>query len=323
MKTRFLKKAAVWILTIILGVGFCVSAYASDTDADTTTETVTENEVTVDENDRPYIALGADLSSDERATVLSLLGVTEADLENYDVVTVTNDQEHEYLDSYISSSTIGSRALSSVVVMEAEEGSGITVTTKNITYCTAGMYENALATAGVEDAEVIVAGPFAISGTAALIGALEAYAVMTGEKIDEDVIDGAINEIVITGAIEESTGSTDEVEGMVAYLKEQVADSEDMTDEELEEAIQDAADEFEVTLTDEEVQQLKDLLKKLQGLDLDWDNLAKQAQSVYDKLKNMGFDLSSIDTDELAEEASGFFAKIIQFFQNLFSRFGS
>ncbi|MCD7922636.1 MAG: DUF1002 domain-containing protein [Clostridiales bacterium] len=321
MKTRFLKKAAVWILVITLGVGFYVNAYASDVDADTTTET--EDEVTVDEDDRPYIALGADLSSDERATVLSLLGVTEADLENYDVVTVTNDQEHEYLDSYISSETIGSRALSSVVVMEAEEGSGITVTTKNITYCTAGMYENALATAGVEDAEVIVAGPFAISGTAALIGALEAYAVMTGEEIDEDVIDGAVNEIVITGAIEESTGSTDEVEGMVAYLKEQVADSEDMTDEDLEEAIQDAADEFGVTLTDEEIQQLKDLLKKLQGLDLDWDNLAKQAQSVYDKLKNMGFDLSSIDTNELAEEASGFFAKIIQFFQNLFSRFGS
>ncbi len=321
MKIRLLKKITALILTGTLSLGFCMSAYASD--ADTDAETTAEEEVTVDEDDKPYIALGADLSSDERATVLSLLGVAEADLENYDVVTVTNDQEHEYLDSYISSDTIGTRALSSVVVMEAEAGSGITVTTKNITYCTAGMYENALATAGVEDAEVIVAGPFAISGTAALIGALEAYSVMTGEEIDEDVIDGAINEIVITGAIEESTGTTDEVEGMVAYLKEQVADSENMTDEELEETIQDAADEFEVTLTDEEIQQLKELLKKLQGLDLDWDNIAKQAQSVYEKLQNMGFDLSSIDTDELAEEASGFFAKIIQFFKNLFSSFGN
>ncbi|MCD7866242.1 MAG: DUF1002 domain-containing protein [Clostridiales bacterium] len=321
MKIRLLKKITALVLTGTLSLGFCMSAYASD--ADTDAETTAEEEVTVDEDDKPYIALGADLSSDERATVLSLLGVAEADLDNYDVVTVTNDQEHEYLDSYISSDTIGTRALSSVVVMEAEAGSGITVTTKNITYCTAGMYENALATAGVEDAEVIVAGPFAISGTAALIGAIEAYSVMTGEEIDEDVIDGAINEIVITGAIEESTGTTDEVEGMVAYLKEQVADSENMTDEELEETIQDAADEFEVTLTDEEIQQLKELLKKLQGLDLDWDNIAKQAQSVYEKLQNMGFDLSSIDTDELAEEASGFFAKIIQFFKNLFSSFGN
>lgn len=321
MRTRLLKKIMTLVLAGTLCFGFCMSAYASDSDSDE--ETAAEEEVTVDEDDKPYIALGADLSSDERTTVLGLLGVTEEDLENYDLVTVTNDQEHEYLDSYISSSTIGTRALSSVVVMEAEKGSGITVTTKNITYCTAGMYENALATAGVEDAEVIVAGPFALSGTAALIGALEAYSVMSGEEIEEEVIDGAINEIVVTGAIEESTGSTDEVEGMVAYLKEQAADSENMTDEELEETIQDAADEFGVTLTDEEIQQLKELLQKLQGLDLDWDNIAKQAQSVYDKLKNMGFDLSSIDTDELAEEAGGFFAKIIQFFKNLFSGFGN
>ncbi|MCC8029010.1 MAG: DUF1002 domain-containing protein [Lachnospiraceae bacterium] len=364
MKTGFLKRLTALILVGTLSAGFCVSAWASETESGTgmaagmvataaetmaasaaaetvSTATAVEtvsavaaaetatmsadeeaagDEVTVDEDDRPYIALGADLSSDERATVLSLLGVTEEDLENYDVVTVTNDQEHEYLDSYISSSTIGTRALSSVVVMEAEDGTGITVTTKNISYCTAGMYENALATAGVEDAEVIVAGPFSISGTAALIGALEAYSVMTGEDIDEDVVDGAINEIVITGAIEESTGTTDEVEGMVAYLKDQVGGEDDLTDEEMEEAIQDAADEFGVTLTDEEIQQLKELLRKLQGLDLDWDTLASQAQSVYDRLTNMGFDLSSIDTDELAEEASGFFAKIAAFFKSLFSR---
>ncbi len=313
MRKKIFKKMMSILLAGTLCLGLCTVSYASDTEADST------EEVTVDEGDKPYISLGADLRSDERATVLELLGVTEDDLENYDVVTVTNEQEHEYLDSYLDTSIIGNRALSSVVVMEAEEGSGITVTTKNINYCTTGMYENALATAGVEDAEVIVAGPFEISGTAALIGALEAYSVMTGEEIDEDVIDGAVNEIVVTGAIEDSTGDTDEVEGMVAYLKEQLADSEDLTDEELEDAIQDAAEEFEVTLTEDEIQQLKELLKKLQGLDLDWDNLASQAQKVYNKLKNMGFDLSSIDTEEVVEKASGFFAKIIEFLKNLFS----
>ncbi|MCD8365086.1 MAG: DUF1002 domain-containing protein [Clostridiales bacterium] len=319
MRKIFWKKAAAWMLVGTLGLGFCMSAYASESDTDEAEATDTEEEVTVEEDDKPYIALGADLSSDERATVLSLFGLTEDDLEEYDVVTVTNEQEHEYLDSYIDSSTIGTRALSSVVVMEAESGNGITVTTKNITYCTAGMYENALATAGVEDADVIVAGPFAISGTAALIGAIEAYSVMTGEEIEEDVIDGAVEEIVVTGAIEESTGSTDEVEGMVAYLKEQIADSEDMTDEELQEEIEAAAEQFEVSLTQDEIDQLISLLKKLQGMDLNWDNIAKQAQSVYDKLKGMGFDLSSIDTDEIATKASGFFGKILEFFKSLFS----
>ena len=82
--------------------------------------------------------------------------------------------------------------------MEGKRGSGITVNTKNITYCTAGMYENALATAGLEDAEVIVAAPTPISGTAALIGAIEAYSVMSGEEIETDLVDGAIHEIVVT-----------------------------------------------------------------------------------------------------------------------------
>ncbi len=309
----------IWkrILTVAISTslvfGSCVPAFAQETsDASDTTE------VTVDEGDKPYIALGADLSQDELSTVLSLMGLTTSDLEAYDVVYVTNEQEHEYLDSYIDSSTIGTRALSSVVVMQGESGSGITVTTKNISYCTAGMYENALATAGIEDAEVIVAGPFSISGTAALIGAIEAYSVMTGEEIDEEVIDGAIEEIVVTGAIEEATGSTEEVEGMVAYLKEQLAESEDLSDAELEDLIEEAAKKFDVSLSQDEIDQLLSLLKKLQGMNLNWSNIADQAQSVYDKLSNMGFDISSIDTEKLASEASGIIAKIIAFIKSFF-----
>ena len=315
------KKAAAVILSGAMILGLGTGVMASDTGSvsgEVGTGTSGE-EVTIGKGDKPYIALGEDLTADQRATVLELLGVTEEDLEDFTVVTVTNEQEHEYLDSYISSDKIGTRALSSVLVMEGKRGSGITVNTKNITYCTAGMYENALATAGLKDAEVIVAAPSPISGTAALIGAIEAYSVMTGDDIDEDIIDGAVNEIVVTGAIEDSTGNTDEVEGMVAYLKDQLADSENMSDEELEQEIENAADQFDVSLTQDEILQLKELLKKLQGLDLDWDQLAKQAQGIYDKLKDMGFDLSNIDTDELASKASGFFARIIDFFKNLFN----
>ena len=37
------------------------------------------------------------------------------------------------------------------------------------------MYKNALVTAGIEDADIIVAGPKNISGTAALVGVFKAY----------------------------------------------------------------------------------------------------------------------------------------------------
>ena len=174
-----------------------------------------------------YISLGADLTSDEKAKVLALFGVDEKDLDSYKVVYVTNQEEHQYLDSYISSSQIGNQAWSSVLITEGKKGSGINVTTKNVIYCTTGMYANALATAGVEDVNVVVAGPFNVSGTAALVGALKAYSEMTGETVDEDVVDAAVDEMVTTGSLEDGTDADNEkVEGMVAYLKEQIAQQE-------------------------------------------------------------------------------------------------
>ena len=158
-----------------------------------------DDNVVVEKDDKPYLALGADLTAEQQATVLGLMGIDPANVDNYDVVYVTNDMEHQYLDSYLPSKTIGSKALSSVLIMKGKKGSGIQISTKNISYCTVGMYKNALATAGLEDAEIIVAGPFPISGTAALIGALQAYAEMTGEEVSEDGLDAAMNEIVVTG----------------------------------------------------------------------------------------------------------------------------
>lgn len=315
---KILNRGIALLLTAALSFGMGLNAYASDSDADEVKGTISEEEVTVEEGDKPFISFGADLRKDEKKKVLELLGVDEEDLEEYDVIEITNDQEHKYLGDYISADTIGNRALSSVVVMQGEKGSGINVTTKNINYCTTGMYENALATAGLEDAEVIVAGPFEISGTAALLGAIEAYSVMTGDKVDEDVIDGAVDEIVTTGKLESETGNTEEIEGMIAYLKEQVGD-QNMSQDELLDAIEQASDKFNISLTGAQMEDLSGLLSKLQGLDLNMDTLKNQAQSVYDKLKELG---ANIDTEALAQQAEGFFAKIIAFFKNLFSKLG-
>lgn len=300
-----LRKGLCFLLAAVMLSGSAVSASAQESE---------EDEVVVTEDDKPYLALGEDLSSSELATVLELLGIDEADLDDYDVTYITNEMEHEYLDSYISSSTIGTRALSSVVVIEGESGSGVSVTTKNISYCTTGMYENAMVTAGITDAEAIVAGPFEISGTAALIGVIEAYSVMTGEEIDEENVDAALNELVVTGEIADSTDAEEgEIEGLIAYLKEEAAGG-DYTDEELDELIDEAEEKFEVTLSDEDREMIKELLDKLSKLDLDLDSLKEQAQSLYQKLSDAGYDM-----DGLLEEASGFFQKLISWLKSLFS----
>ena len=86
--------------------------------------------------DKPYLALGADLSPQEQMTVLSLLGLSDINVDDYDIISITNADEHEYLDKYLDASIIGTRALSSVLVVGKEAGNGIHVTTKNISYCT-------------------------------------------------------------------------------------------------------------------------------------------------------------------------------------------
>lgn len=264
-----------------------------------------------------YISLGADLTSDEKAKVLALFGVDEKDLDNYKVVYVTNQEEHQYLDSYISSSQIGNQAWSSVLITEGKKGSGINVTTKNVIYCTTGMYANALATAGVEDVNVVVAGPFNVSGTAALVGALRAYSEMTGETVDEDVVDAAVDEMVTTGSLEDGTDADNEkVEGMVAYLKEQIANSGNK-DKDLDQIINDAANKFEITLNEDQFNQLKSLLEKLGGLHLDLGSLKSQAQAAYDTLKDMGFDISKIHID--TEEAKGLLQQIIETIKGWFN----
>ena len=308
MKKGFFRREMVLLLAAVMVMGMSVSAFAADGGNAT--------QVTIADGDTPYISFGADLRADEKAKVLELFGLTEADLEKCNVNTVTNAEEHQYLDAYITNDHIGSRALSSVAVMKAKKGSGITVTTKNINYCTTSMYENALATAGVKDANVVVVGPFDMSGTAALIGAVKAYSGMTGEAVDTDVIDGAINEMVVTGEIGDETGKTDEIAGMVAYLKDQVG-GKNLSDSELADAIDQASEKFNVSLTQDQIDQLKELLKKLQGLDLNWNNIRDQAENLYGKLKDMGL---KVDTSALTQQAQGFFAKLIAFIKSLFNR---
>lgn len=266
-----------------------------------------------------YISFGADLKPQEKSTVMSLLGITEAELDNYEVVEVTNAEEKEYLGDYLSASVIGSRALSSVRVDKGEEGSGIGVETKNITYCTAGMYSNALITAGIEDADVIVAGPFNISGTAALVGAMKAYSAMTGQEFDKEAADAATNELVDTAELAKEIGS-DDAEKLVALAKQKVIAGGLNSAEDIEQAVEEAAESLDISLTDAQKQKLVDLLDKIKDLDIDVNSLKEQAKDMYEKIKDLGIEME--DAKNIFEKVASFFTelgnKISNFLENLF-----
>lgn len=263
-----------------------------------------------------YVSLGADLTADQRATVLHYFGLTEADLSEIDVAQVTNAMEHQYLDNYLPASVIGTKALSCVRV-DKTDSRGIRVTTHNISYCTEGMYQNALTTAGIENADVTVAAPFSISGTAGLVGAMQAYQGVTGKNISQENADAAVQELVTTGELGQTLGNED-AENVVALIKQKVAESKGASDEEIMQMIDEGAAELGVTLTDQEKQQLLALMKKISKLDLDTDKLIEQAGNIYDRLQGLGIDMSDLDKDSLLSGLGKIFQGIVNFFKGLF-----
>lgn len=265
--------------------------------------------------EKPYLSLGADLTASQKSKVLALLDVDEDALDDYKIVTVTNKDEHKYLDDYLDSSVIGTRALSSVLVEKRDKGEGIDVTTKNITYCTAGMYENALTTAGVTDATVTVAGPFNITGTAALVGAMNAYEDMTGEDISSESKDAATNELVVTSELADQLNDSDKAEQFLALIKEKVLSDDAKSESDINDIIDECSKDLDITITDDQKSQIAELMQKINKLDLNVNDLKEQASKIYDKLSDMDIDTQGI-FEKIKTALSSIFAALSGLFNS-------
>lgn len=263
---------------------------------------------------KTYVSLGADLTDAQRATVLKLIGISEENLKTYKVVTITNKEEHAAYDKYLSKKVIGSRALSCAKVEEQGDGYGIHVETHNISYCTTEMYQNALVTAGMKNANVTVAGPVNLSGTAALLGVTKAYSELTGTSLKAEAIDAAAQELVVTSKIGQETGDKEKAAELVASVKEQVA-AGNLDPKKVNSVIDEASEQLGIKLTDEQKSQLSELMNKIDGLDLDVNTLKSQVGKLYDKLAEKGIDLQVTK-----EKALNFFEKFINWCKSIWNQ---
>lgn len=299
-----MKKFIVAMLILLFTMGFGITAQA-----ESSSDTV--------------VALGADLSAKQRETVLELMGLTEEELAQCTVITITNDMEHQYLDAYIEPSVIGTKSLSSVILRKAGEGNGVLVTTKNINYCTTGMYRNALLTAGLEDTDVLVVGPSKISGTAALIGAVKAYEQISGEAVSDKILDTAMDEMITTGEIVKSVNNED-VEELIAFIKAKLAAGELTTDQDIQEAIKEGEEKFSISLTDEEKEKILQVMHKIKELGLDPEKLLDQAKGLYEQfgdelINNAEEVIKNSFKDSISNFVSDFGSTVKEFFSNIFS----
>lgn len=255
--------------------------------------------------------IGADLNGEQIAGVYAAFGVERGSVTE---LTVTNADEREYLDGLVDSGVLGTHAISCAYVELLPEGSGLEVTAENVDWCTPEMYVSALATAGITDARVKVAAPFAVSGTAALTGVYLAYEDITGEELSEEAKRVSSQELTVTASLSDSIGSLGSVE-IINELKLLLDETRDMTDEELRAEIARIAAEAGVELNDSQVGQLVTLCRALEKLDPD--ALREKVQSVQETLQSLGAAL---------EKAGGFFQRVmeavssvIDFFRGLFN----
>ena len=255
--------------------------------------------------------IGANLTEEQIAAVYENFGIKRGDVTE---LRVTNADERKYLEDYVDESIIGTNSISCVYIEVLKEGEGLEVTTSNINWCTSQMYVSALATAGITDAKIIVAAPFEVSGTAALTGVYLAYEDITGEELDETAKLVSTQELTLTAELAEQIGSYDSVE-IVNELKLLLAETKNMTDEELRAEIVSIASDLGVTLTDTQINQLISLCRSLEKLDPD--QLKEKVESVQETIAKLG---------QAKEKVTGFIEgvknvwnSVVNFFKNLFS----
>ena len=235
------------------------------------------------DNIQSRAVIGADLTPEQIALVYQAFGVQQGSVIQ---LSVTNAEERAYLEGYVDSSIIGTRSISCVYVELLGSGAGMNVTTSNITWCTPEMYISALATAGITDARIIVAAPFEVSGTAALTGIYKAYEDMTGQKLDSIAKLVSTQELTITGALAQEIGSMDST-SIVQDLKMMLDETQNMTDDQIRQQIIQIAAQYNVSLTDTQINQLTSLCRSLEGLDADQLKArVEEVQSTLNKVSN-------------------------------------
>ncbi|MBE3594566.1 MAG: DUF1002 domain-containing protein [Candidatus Carbobacillus altaicus] len=290
-KDRRTIRLLVWLMVSLIGFIYPFASVRAD--------------VTVGDS---VVVLGADLTPSEKTKVLADMDVTEAELGEMTVVTVTNADEHAALDAYISPALIGKKALSSARVTFTDPGLGLVVETNNITHVTPTMYEQALITAGVKDARIFVTAPYPVSGTAALTGMLKAFEVGSGEVLNAERKDMAYAELATTTKLAETYGQ-EGISKLVSNLKAELAAGAFKSPSEIEAAIREQAASLGLTLSDQDVNVLKDLLTRLKDANIDWEGLKKELNKI-----------KQATSDWLSQpETQSFLQKVWQGIQNFFT----
>lgn len=258
------------------------TADTTDTDAeDSTDETEVIEGDQVDTDN--VVTLGENLTTEQRDAMYKYFG-TSAD--KVRTIIVTHSDEVKYMEGIATAEQIGNTTNSCAYVEPTNSG-GIKVKTANLNFVTSAMIASTLTTAGMENCNVIAACPFEVSGTGALTGIIMAYETASGEKLDEGKKEAAMEELITTGDLADSIGS-EEATQVVGEVKEEILNKGLTDPDEIGDAVDKIAEKHDVTLTDDQKQQLVSLMEKISQYDYDLD-------SIKDTLNNLSGKVGALE----------------------------
>lgn len=257
------------------------------------------------------VTLGADLSEEQKQTVLDYFGVKKDEVV---VLEVNNQEERKYLQGVATEAQLGKKTFSCAYVQPTKSGNGINVKTANLTYVTSSMIASTLTTCGVTDANVIAMTPLSggVSGTGALTGVMKAFEDATGEKLDEEKKEIASEELVTTTDLADKVGQ-DQATGIMNDIKSEIIKNGTKDNVQIADTINNVTNNYNVTLTPDQQKQIESLMSKIAAQDYDYDKLKNTFDNVSDgvikNLKELGVKV----------KGSGFFDSVKDWFKDLFS----
>ena len=210
------------------------------------------------------VTLGANLTDSQKNSMYEYFGTSS---DKAEVIEVTNADERKYLEGVAPDEQIGTRTYSCSYVEPTTSG-GIQVKVSNLTYVTSSMISSTLLTSGVKNCNVVAASPIEVSGTGALTGIMMAYEKATGTTLNDDQKAAATDELVTTGDLANDIGQ-DKAESVMNDVKKDVIEGGLTDADDIQNAVENAAKDNNVTLTQEQIDKISDLMKNISQYDYD------------------------------------------------------
>lgn len=115
-------------------------------------------------------------------------------------------------------------------------------------------------------------------------------------------------EALIDSGVDAVFSDPDQTVDIIMYVKDKIG-QQDVTDDQIRTVINEAADAFQISLTDSEKDNLVDLARKVKEANIDEDELRSDVNAVFDKMDALGVEKNDV---------KGFLKKILNLVKGWF-----